>query len=1182
MVDPFWHRSEASRRPPAAHGADGALASIGPLATDPSSADDFFTGSALDREPVVSYAGNWEDVRLRRVTHLLRNRSYIDVGAGDPIVGSVTYDLYLQGWRGLLVDPGSRLATLGSLRSGDIVVSAGVGGPPGEMVFYEAFPDAGMSTFDAARLEELERCGQTWEERRVPLVGLSELWDEQLDTTEVGVLSVDVEGYERQVFESLDSRRHRFEVAVVESIRPWTRESTHEEFEPPLLDAGYRLATFDGVNRFYVAGDHPHFAELVRRLAYPMSVLDRPVHETVVNLRSELEATQVALAQAETRRSWAEAERDALLASTTWRLAHPVARKAARTVEAVRNLEAAGVRLMRRYGGRAGSRRLTHLLPRRLGDLAPSPTFDHPAFAAGPASPRLRSAEEWHDMVATQSRDADEQLLRRLEDREGLRPAAQRQVLAASLAHRVRREGKHGSPPKARRNRVLVDARALQEVGLARRGVGVYAWQALQALRAARGDEAVSLFVDPSSAVPPALAGFDTVSTIPASLRRAVGHLAILSPLTADLWPLSGLLADGSIRSAAFLFDFIPWRYPSCYLRAPEDRLSYEARLASLSLFDDIWAISATTLAEARDLAGVQAGQVVWPDPEGGQDESTSFTVSIPPSYIYLATGAEYRKNVALSVEVCASVAGLTGSGLVIGGWGGPTAVLEHIAADAGLDPREVTVLPRLPAGELRRVQAQARAAVVLSHAEGLSLPVIEAAELGVPVAASDIPAHRELVGPGPWMAPPTDRQALTAALDHVMAQGPAVARTQAENLANHEHSSISETLGAWARVEEAGAQAVRRPKVSALGIITPWPPQPSGVADYSAFTLSGLDGRVPTTWYLSPSAASAPGPQLPARADEPALAGHEMLLAVVGNSHFHLPGLELIELFGGAALCHDVRMAEVNSYLHIDDSSRPMVPASRTTRHALDGLPTLGFSHLAAHCDLLLFHSARAAARVALETGTRTGSLPFIPYRAPTESEREQIEHRQRDRGIRLRLGLLGGVDIRTKAADVAVEVLAWLYEWQVEVTLDIAGAVSHSERKLLEDLAREAGVDHLITWHGRVADSTYRSILCQVDVGLQLRSAELLSLSGAAADHAAFGVPAVVTLPMREDMGLPDFMEAVPADFSPLTVAEAVLRAAEIDPGSTRDLSRQYLETHSVAEYQKRLVEHLGIEAG
>ena len=53
----------------------------------------------------ISYAQNFEDVILWRALKHVENGFYIDIGAQDPVIDSVSRGFYEKGWRGLHVEP---------------------------------------------------------------------------------------------------------------------------------------------------------------------------------------------------------------------------------------------------------------------------------------------------------------------------------------------------------------------------------------------------------------------------------------------------------------------------------------------------------------------------------------------------------------------------------------------------------------------------------------------------------------------------------------------------------------------------------------------------------------------------------------------------------------------------------------------------------------------------------------------------------------------------------------------------------------------------------------------------------------------------------------------------------------------------------------------------------------------
>jgi glycosyltransferase involved in cell wall biosynthesis len=117
--------------------------------------------------------------------------------------------------------------------------------------------------------------------------------------------------------------------------------------------------------------------------------------------------------------------------------------------------------------------------------------------------------------------------------------------------------------------------------------------------------------------------------------------------------------------------------------------------------------------------------------------------------------------------------------GLVLIGVGSEESRLRKLAGDLGLE-RRVTF-----AGEIQGAAALFAAFdvfVTTSRKEGLPLAVLEAMALGLPVVASDIPAHRELLGEGSEGLTAGTVEALAARLSAVLGDGGLRGRLGAEN----------------------------------------------------------------------------------------------------------------------------------------------------------------------------------------------------------------------------------------------------------------------------------------------------------------------------------------------------------------------------------------------------------------
>ncbi len=219
---------------------------------------------------IVSYAQNFEDVMLWRALGHITQGYYIDVGAQDPIVDSVSLAFYEKGWRGLHVEPTPHYAELlRQQRPGDTVVQAAIGNGPAEIKFFEV-PHTGISTADASIAEQHRQRGFDVHEISVRCVPLSAIF-KSCAAAEIHWLKVDVEGFEAQVLKSWGKSKTRPWIVVVESTLPLTQTQSHASWEPVLLGYGYELVYFDGLNRYYLSVAH---MELKSAFATPPNVFD--------------------------------------------------------------------------------------------------------------------------------------------------------------------------------------------------------------------------------------------------------------------------------------------------------------------------------------------------------------------------------------------------------------------------------------------------------------------------------------------------------------------------------------------------------------------------------------------------------------------------------------------------------------------------------------------------------------------------------------------------------------------------------------------------------------------------------------------------------------------------------------------------------------------------------------------
>lgn len=306
----------------------------------------------------VSYAQNFEDVMLWRALRHVGHGFYLDVGAQDPVVDSVSLAFYEHGWRGVHIEPTRQYSDkLREARPDEVVLQLAVGRGEGTTIIYE-FKDTGLSTANAEIAERHQEAGYMAVRTEVPVISLDSVF-EKYGVGPVHWLKLDVEGLEASVLESWRTSTTRPWIIVVESTKPATQEQCHQDWESLVLEKNYCFAYFDGLNRFYVHEDH---RELLESFGSPPNIFDRfvlsgtasqPFYQLVADKVARAEAmahvaeaaamdaraaaeqanTRAREEEGRTRAAVAEAQRQMALAEDAWARAQDAEARAQQALE---------------------------------------------------------------------------------------------------------------------------------------------------------------------------------------------------------------------------------------------------------------------------------------------------------------------------------------------------------------------------------------------------------------------------------------------------------------------------------------------------------------------------------------------------------------------------------------------------------------------------------------------------------------------------------------------------------------------------------------------------------------------------------------------------------------------------------------------------------------------------------
>lgn len=210
-----------------------------------------------------SYAQVGEDLIIDYACKELgiRSPSYLDIGTYDPTYSNNTYFFYLSGGHGVCVEPNPDFFKLiQKKRSRDIALNVGISPVPNKSANYYVMTSKFLNTFSKAEADESVankslRTKQKIEAiLKIPLVTINSIMEKYFPQG-VDILSLDAEGYDMEILQSLDFKRFRPKIICVETLRYDLSGTLQKspEINDFLIKSGYYLYGDTRVNSIFVA-----------------------------------------------------------------------------------------------------------------------------------------------------------------------------------------------------------------------------------------------------------------------------------------------------------------------------------------------------------------------------------------------------------------------------------------------------------------------------------------------------------------------------------------------------------------------------------------------------------------------------------------------------------------------------------------------------------------------------------------------------------------------------------------------------------------------------------------------------------------------------------------------------------------------------------------------------------------
>ena len=648
------------------------------------------------------------------------------------------------------------------------------------------------------------------------------------------------------------------------------------------------------------------------------------------------------------------------------------------------------------------------------------------------------------------------------------------------------------------------------------------------------------------------------------------------------------------------LYDLIPLRFPEHYLDPHGHRDTYLRTLGLVARSERLLAISDTARNDAVSMLGVPAERIdrAWPIADDVFRPLPDHLlrklllvvashVRLPERYVLAVTHVHYSKNLETLLRGYGRLPATARTSL-------PLVVcchldqasihaLRNLAAEIGVQD-DLVVTGRVTDEELCALYNRATLVVHPSRSEGFGFPVLEAMRCGAPVVTTTAASLPEVAGEAAVLVDPEDAGAFAAAISQLVedpARREVLARRGFEQAARFNRHQLAEATLACYR--QAVAVPPTPPKGRHIAVWTPLPPQPTGIADYSAELIEGLASRCDLEVFVD-------GGFLPPqevlerhrihhwsayeRRDQQA--PFDAVVYQVGASPFHYYMAQAMQAHPGIVALHDLVWSNVlySELCHVAgdaEAFRTMLAELHGNR-AVRELGELDFGDQAAVWDFFGRYPmlepviAHSRAQIVHFQDAAVELAAAYPGTHPHVVPMGVADPRALDPGLdetvaRGRLGLdterfvagIFGIVHPLKRIEACIEAFAQLRAEGLDGLLLVAGAaydLAYADH--LAALARRLGAGGCVEFTGHLPRESFDTHLAACDVVVNLRAPVHKHMSAVLMRAVAAGRPVVVS-DLEEWRFLPEtFCRRIPTGDGEVPALREALVSLAGDPAA------------------------------